>query len=94
MHELEFLEQTGALRTLLLVSQRRRYITELRRTSVNPEGVASQDSLKKIRYNLHELGLVTEEMEEGIRPKTFLVITEKGKLVAQKISEIQEILTI
>jgi len=54
--------------------------------------VASLDSLKTVRYNLGELGLITEETEEGVRPKTFLVITEKGKLVAEKIREIQKIL--
>ena len=89
---LELLEQTGALRCLILTSEKPRYITELRRTSVNPDGIASQDALRTIRANLSELGLIKEEMEDSIRPKTFLVITEKGKRVAKKIKEILEIL--
>jgi len=33
-----------------------------------------------------------QEEEEDARPKTYLMITEKGRLVVQKIREIQEIL--
>jgi hypothetical protein len=31
-------------------------------------------------------------MEDSIRPKTFLVITEKGKRVAKKLREILDLL--
>ncbi len=89
---LELLEQTGALRTLVKVYERPRFITELVRSSINPEGIASLDSIMKVREKLGELGLIREEMEEGARPKTFLVITEKGKKVAERLREIQEIL--
>lgn len=92
MAGLELLEQTGALRALLLLDERQRYITELRRTSLNPKGIVSQDALMKIRHNLKNLGLAEEVTESGPRPKTFLVITEKGKKVAEKIREIQGIL--
>jgi DNA-binding PadR family transcriptional regulator len=88
----EQIEQTGTIGTLLALLERNRYITELIRSTINPSGVASEASLKKVRYNLQELGLVTEEIEEGPRPKTYLVITEKGKRVAQKLSEILQIL--
>ena len=90
--KLELLEQIGALRTLLSTLEKPRYITELHRTSVNPQGVASLDALRKVRLNLAELGLIIEEIEEGPRPKTFLVITEKGKRVAEKIREVLAIL--
>lgn len=89
---IEFLEQTGALRALLLIGERPRFITELKSSSINPVGIVSLDALKIVRRNLADLGLIREEMEEGARPKTYLVITEKGKLVASKIKEIQEIL--
>ena len=89
---LEKFEQTGALRTLLLVEEKPRFITELKRSSIHPEGIASFDTIRSVRDNLAELGLIKEEMEEGARPKTFLVITEKGKRVAKKIKEILEIL--
>ena len=89
---IELLEQTGALRCLLLCAEKKRFITELRRSAVNPEGIASQNALDTVRVNLVQLGLITEEMEEGPRPRTWLVITDKGRKVAQKIREIQKIL--
>ena len=92
MNQLELIEQTGALRALLLISEKQRFVTELRKTSVNPTGIMSQDALRKVRLNLSELGLIIEEIEEGPRPKTFLVITEKGRRVAQKVAEMLEIL--
>ena len=92
MQYLDLLEQTGALRVLLLLNEKQRYITELRKSSVNPEGIMSQDSLWKCRRNLTELKLIIEEIEDGPRPKTFLVITEKGRRVAEKIAQILEIL--
>lgn len=92
MEELELLEQNGALRALILILEKPRYITELRRSGVNPEGIVSLTSLNKVRENLGQLGLITEEMEEGPRPRTYLVITQKGKRVAEKLREIQEIL--
>ena len=36
MNQLELIEQTGALRALLLISEKQRFVTELRKTSVNP----------------------------------------------------------
>jgi DNA-binding MarR family transcriptional regulator len=59
---------------------------------INPNGVASLDTLRRIRTNLQELDLITQEIEEGPRPKTFLVITPKGRRVAEKVREILEIL--
>ena len=50
------------------------------------------DALRKVRRNLAELGLIIEKIEEGPRPKTFLVITEKGRRVAEKVKEILKIL--
>jgi hypothetical protein len=67
-------------------------VTQLKRSAVNPEGVASQDALKVVRVNLQELGLITEDIEEGPIARTYLTVTEKGRRVAQKIREIQEIL--
>jgi DNA-binding PadR family transcriptional regulator len=74
------------------ISEKDRYITELRKSGVNPEGVVSLSSLNTCRQNLGNLGLIEEIMEEGARPRTYLVITDKGRRVAQKIREIQEIL--
>jgi len=92
--EIADLEQYGALRLLLELDEKQRFITELIRRSTNPEGIMSQDALKNLRWSLSEkgLGLIKEEMEEGPRPRTYLVITDKGRRVAQKIREIQEVL--
>ncbi|MGV9103877.1 MAG: hypothetical protein ACOC3C_07165 [Candidatus Thorarchaeota archaeon] len=38
------------------------------------------------------LSSTCDKTEEDARPKTFLVITEKGKKVAEKLREIQELL--
>jgi DNA-binding MarR family transcriptional regulator len=38
------------------------------------------------------LGLIEEHMDEGPRPKTHLVITEKGRKVAELIKRIQTVL--
>jgi DNA-binding MarR family transcriptional regulator len=50
------------------------------------------DALRKVRFNLSKLGLITEEIKEGPRPKTFLIITPKGRRVTEKIKEILRIL--
>ena len=57
-----------------------------------PEGVAIFDSLNKCRRSLGDLGFIEKVIQEGSHPKTFVVITDKGRCVAQKIMEIQEIL--
>ena len=62
------------------------------RTVRLPEGLVSLSSLNICRQNLGDLGLIEEIMEEGARPRTYLIITDKGRCVAQKIREIQEIL--
>ncbi len=92
MELLEKLESVGSLRLLLLLQVRQRYVTELIKRAWNPEGIMSQDALRKCRNNLSKLGLVKEVMEEGPRPKKFLVITDKGRKVAEKVCEIQDIL--
>jgi len=89
---IELLEQTGALRVLMLLLEKPRFITELKSSSVNPRGIVSLNALTTIRANLKKLDLIREEIEEGPRPKTFLVITEKGRRVAEKVREILTIL--
>jgi len=92
LEELHLMEQNGALRILVRISEKDRYITELRKSGVNPEGVVSLSSLNICRQNLGDLGLIEEIIEEGAHPRTYLVITDKGRRVAQKIREIQEVL--
>lgn len=92
MRQLTLLEQTGILRLLLLLDQREHHIAELKRTSVNPKGIGSQTAVDNCRRKLAELELAKEWTEEVTPFKTLLIITEKGRLVAQKIREIEAIL--
>ncbi len=44
-------------------------------------------------WKVKELGLIKEEIDNSkYPPRTILSLTEKGKLVAQKLKEIEEIL--
>jgi hypothetical protein len=90
--QLKKLEQNGALRLLVLIAERDRFITELLKSSVNPSGIISLDSLRKCRLKLGELGLITEKMETDARRKTYLSITEDGKRVADLVLRILEII--
>ena len=92
MTALEKLEYPGAMQLLLALVERKRYVTEILRKRSVPNGFISQTSLGKCRLHLKELGLMKEEMEESARPRIYLVITDKGRHVAQKIREIQKIL--
>ena len=89
---IELLEQTGALRALLLIGERPRFITELKSSSVNPVGIVSLDALRIVRRNLADLNLIREETESVTPFKTFLIVTDKGRLVAEKVREIEAIL--
>ena len=91
---LDQIEIPGALRLLLALSERNRYITEVLRKRSNPEGFISQTSLDECRDKMGKrgLGLIEEHMDEGPRPKTHLVITEKGRKVAELVKRIQTVL--
>ena len=78
MRLLTLLEQTGLLRTLVLVVEKDRFITELKHSAVNPNGIGSVQTIWRVRDNLVELGLIQVVEEEGPRAKKFLRITPKG----------------
>lgn len=42
---------------------------------------------------LLNLGLITEKREEGFPPRRLISLTEKGKKVAEKLEEIEEVLS-
>ena len=48
----ELMEQTGLLQVLVLVAEEKRYITELKKTEVNPDGIAALETIYRIRDNL------------------------------------------
>lgn len=89
---LALLEQAGLLRMLMHVAEKPRYIGEMIRSSVNKEGIGSQTLVYNAKRNLLQLGLVIEEIE-GVRPfRKIVKITDKGRLVAQKIREVLDII--
>jgi DNA-binding MarR family transcriptional regulator len=90
--KIDLLEQTGILRLLLLVEEKNRHIGEIIRDSQNTEGIASQTTITHCRRKLSELDLITEETDTVTPFRTFLIITDKGRLVAEKIREIEAIL--
>jgi len=92
MSGIELLEQTGFLRLLLLLEKRKYYVTELKKSEINPTGIGSLETVSKIRDSLKALGLIEEYSEERPPFKTFLIITDKGRIVVQKIHEIQQVL--
>jgi predicted transcriptional regulator len=94
MKLLEGIEHQGALQLLLKLatSKHKEYITSVIRRKGNDDGFITLTSLGDCRRDFKKLGLMEEQIEEGPRPKTFLVITEKGKRVAEKIREMLEIL--
>lgn len=84
---LEKLEQTGLLRTLALLADGPRFVTELKRSSHNPEGIGSFDTVQRVRDNLLELGLAETEVEEGPPKTIYLKLTEKGQNVVDLLNE-------
>lgn len=56
------------------------------------EGMKQPKSSQGIQSKSPWISIIREEMEEGARPKTFLVITEKGKRMTEKLMVIQDIL--
>ena len=94
MEHLEGIEHQGSLQLLLTLatSNQREYITSVIRRKGNDRGFITLTSLNDCRIDFPKLGLMVEEIEEGPRPKTFLVITGKGRRVAEKVKEILEIL--
>ena len=92
MSRLALLEQTGILRLLLLLAEGDRHVGEMKRTSINPVGIGSQATVDNCRRKTTELGLAREWTEDITPFRTYLSITEKGRLVAEKIREIEAIL--
>lgn len=94
MKKLEGIEHEGALQLLLTLAtaKEKQYVTSVIRRQHNPDGFITQSKLDECRRTFRELGLITEQLDEGPRPKKFLIITEKGRRVAEKIREILEIL--
>ncbi|WP_061992186.1 winged helix-turn-helix transcriptional regulator [Sulfolobus acidocaldarius] len=58
------------------------------------EGGVNNTPLLRALQELEQLGLVTEKREENVIPRRRLIfLTEKGRKVAEKLKEINEIIT-
>jgi len=84
-----FEKQSGLIRLLI-------YLNDNPPTNVQSI-VYDSDIYPNIMYpsiwKVKELGLIKEEIDNSkYPPRTILSLTEKGKLVAQKLKEIEEIL--
>ena len=88
---LESLEQTGAIKMLVTLLEKDRFITELIKSTFNPEGVASQQAMNKARQVLLRLQLIEEYGKEE-RPRLYLRLTDKGRTVAEHLKAIQDLL--
>lgn len=89
--EIEQFETTGILQMILLLLEQPRFITELIRSTFNPEGVGAQTAMNNSRMTLKRFGLV-EEYTDGKRPRLYLRLTGKGIDVAHHLKAIEEIL--
>jgi hypothetical protein len=94
--ELEKIDPRGALRLLYVLANQEKnqnYVSNFLRGQDKSDGFISQSSLKDCRRDFSEMNLLNEQVDEGPRPKTFLIITPKGRRVAEKVKEILDILS-
>lgn len=76
---------------LVTLSEKDRFITELIKSTFNPEGVASQQAMNKARQILLGLQLI-EEYETEEESRLYLKLTERGRAVAEHLKAIQDLL--
>lgn len=76
---------------LVTLSEKDRFITELIKSTFNPEGVASQQAMNKARQILLGLQLI-EEYEKEEESRLYLTLTERGRAVAEHLMAIQDLL--
>lgn len=86
------IEQTGLFRLLLLLDEKPRFISELKKDSFNPKGIGSLATVYACRDKAVNLGLITVTTEDVPPFRTYFTITKRGQKVVEKIREIQEIL--
>lgn len=88
MVEIEKLENSGALTVLITIyNLKKTYQDELRR-----ESKIGINTLKSRLVELQSVGLIKEETEDKFGGKHYLWLTPKGKRIAEKLVEIEEIL--
>lgn len=89
LKKLEKLEQTTALRILAFLHKKKKtYLSELMR-GINS---TDADTVNRGIEKLVELGLMVDEgfEEKGRGKRRWLLITEKGRIVAEKVKAVME----
>lgn len=93
LKRLEVLEKKGALQVLAILLEEDKYISELIKRSAYDFGLVSQSTLEKTRMILVTVGLI-EEYEKTIeltqKTRRYLRLTEKGKVVAERVKALAE----
>jgi len=95
MSGLEFLESRHAARILIALLEReerglRTNVLELQKHL----GLGSRHALTSTLRVLEEAGLIVTKKARGVPPERTIALTEKGRMIAQKLVEIKAILAL
>ncbi|MEM2079418.1 MAG: helix-turn-helix transcriptional regulator [Nitrososphaerota archaeon] len=88
MKGLELLEQTSACRVLVYLSKNDKCTV----SDILNKGDFSQTSLYNALRKLKDAGLIQEELEKEFPRRRLISLTDKGRKVAEKLEEIEQIL--
>ncbi|MHA1506711.1 MAG: hypothetical protein ACTSR0_05990 [Candidatus Asgardarchaeia archaeon] len=87
---LKYLEQRGILRSLLIIAEKDRVKTTELLNELRKFGIG-QDAMYSSIKNLEKLGLIRREVRDY--PMTrYIIITEKGKKVAEELKRLEKML--
>ena len=86
---MESLEQTGSIRIMLFLNKKGAATLTDIKDGVNCSLSAIYNALRKLR----DAGLIQEELEQEFPRRRLISLTEKGKKVAEKLEEIERVLS-
>ena len=89
---IDWLSATGSSHILIELLERDHYVSWFYKSEHNPYGVGSSRTVIKTRNILKTVGLI-EEYTGEVRLRLYLRLTEKGRLVAEHLKAIQDLLT-
>jgi DNA-binding PadR family transcriptional regulator len=67
------------------------YTSKFYKSDINPDGIGSPQTISKIIRVLEKLNVI-ERYQDETRPRLYLRLTEKGRLVAEHLKAIEELL--
>jgi len=85
---LEALEQTSAIRILVFLLTHEKVSRSEIINGIKASHVAIYNAIRKLK----EAGLVVEETERDFPFRVFVMLTEKGRRVAEHLAEVEKIL--